>query len=237
MSAAVASPWLMMKFACLLRHRGIADAVALEARRPRSGAPRDRRGGLVNTEPQLHSPIGCDALRFVEQRAHLGFVARRACCSKREPRAEEPLVRRGRHDVAIARPGTRSPARVLLVPCRSMVSTSMTWRQVSPPNAPAFIASAPPNVPGMPAKNSAGPRPHLMHCLRDARAGDARFAEHARSGCARSSRSSVPCVRDDHAAQPAVAHQQVAAEPDPVDRHVRRAARAGTRRARCGRAD
>ncbi len=44
-----------------------------------------------------------------------------------------------------------------------MTSTARTRFQVSPPKAPAFIASAPPTVPGMPAKNSAWPRPQLAH--------------------------------------------------------------------------
>jgi hypothetical protein len=43
------------------------------------------------------------------------------------------------------------------------VSTSITCFQVSPPQAPAFMASAPPSVPGMPARNSAWPSPHLTH--------------------------------------------------------------------------
>ena len=42
MSAARAAPWLMMKLACFSDTDGIADAEALEARRSRSAARRDR---------------------------------------------------------------------------------------------------------------------------------------------------------------------------------------------------
>jgi hypothetical protein len=107
------------------------------------------------------------------------------------------------------------------VPRRSTVSTFTTWRQVSPPKAPAFIASAPPTVPGMPLKNSAGPRSQRAHCL-----ASARTAHPPRQYTSRSPRRSSALERiagrDHHAPHAAVAHQQVAAEAQPQQRHFGR---------------
>ena len=146
--------------------------------------------------------------------------------SKVEARAEEPFVRRAAH-VAIARRCSRSRAARAARRRDRSSRRRATCRQVSPPNAPAFIASAPPSVPGMPAKNSAGPRPHLMHCL-------ASFA-HAHAAAAPDLVVAAPlelvehAVRLDHrAANAAVAHQQVAAEADPHHRRVRLRGCAGT---------
>ncbi len=74
-----------------------------------------------------------------------------------------------------------------------MVCTSCTCGQVSPPNAPAFIASAPPKVPGMPAKNCAGPKPHLTH-WRAIRAQVTPASARTRVSLRRASSSSVPWV-------------------------------------------
>src|SRR5207253_84642 len=74
-----------------------------------------------------------------------------------------------------------------------MVVTASTCPQVSPPKAPAFIASAPPSVPGMPAKNSAGPSPHLMHC-RAMRAQATPASARTVLSPVRARRSSAPCV-------------------------------------------
>ncbi len=74
-----------------------------------------------------------------------------------------------------------------------MVSTSTTRGQVSPPQAPAFIASAPPIVPGMPAKKSAGPSCHLAHCL-PSRAHGTPASARTRSSPTRSSEFRMPCT-------------------------------------------
>src|SRR5205823_3455358 len=89
--------------------------------------------------------------------------------------------------------GYSDAGRVRVTPPRSMVVTASTCRQVSPPKAPAFIASAPPSVPGMPAKNSAGPSPHLMHC-RAMRAQATPASARTVLSPVRSRRSSAPCV-------------------------------------------
>jgi hypothetical protein len=86
--------------------------------------------------------------------------------------------------------------------------------QVSPPNAPAFIARAPPSVPGMPAKNSAGQAP-LDRCFATSRmrSGTAPHlvVVHALELAEHSMRI------DDRAANAAIAHEQVTAEPNPHD--------------------
>ena len=105
------------------------------------------------------------------------------------------------------------------MPRRSSTSTSITWRQVSPPQAPAFIASAPPSVPGMPAKNSAGPRPHFTHCRAIAR----RILRPRRVRVALEALEQAQAPASiSRAAQPAVAHQEVAAEAHPQHRHLGR---------------
>ena len=69
----------------------------------------------------------------------------------------------------------------------------------------------------------------------DARAGDAGLGAH--HGLAQALERIERAVHaDDDAADAAVAHQQVAAEPDPGDRHLARAGCAGTRRGPRGRA-
>src|SRR6267154_5278329 len=74
-----------------------------------------------------------------------------------------------------------------------MVSTSTTCGQVSPPNAPAFIANAPPKVPGIPAKNSAGPRFHLEHCLASLAQGTP-ASHHTSLSLKRCKSLNAPCV-------------------------------------------
>ena len=67
-----------------------------------------------------------------------------------------------------------------------MVSTDPTSSQVSPPKAPAFMQSAPPRVPGIPARNSAPVRPSCAANLA-MRAHEApAWATMARSAMARS---------------------------------------------------
>ena len=75
----------------------------------------------------------------------------------------------------------------------------------------------------MPAKNSAGPRPHLTHCLASRAHGNARLAIDV--GVAHALEPIERTVRRDHdAAQAAVANEHVAAEPDPVNRRAGREA-------------
>ena len=68
--------------------------------------------------------------------------------------------------------------------------------------------------PGMPAKNSAGPKPHFTHCRAMRAHGTPASAWIARG--ARALQRAERAMRRDHrAAHSAVAHQQVAAEADP----------------------
>ena len=202
----------------LLRHRRIADAKALEIPTLRSAGRHDRPGGFVNTEPQLHSPIGCDCLR----RSSSSRIAASLTPGLRSNSMRAAMNHSFRPGHAPGGSRCRSrPARVCaLTPRRSITSTSITWRQVSPSHAPAFIASAPPNVPGMPAKNSAGPRPHFTHCRASRAHGTPACALDAR--CADALDRAQRAVHRHHrAAHAAVAHQEVAAEPDPQQRHGR----------------
>src|SRR5438045_2055242 len=88
-SAALASPWLMMKLACF------SDTEAPPMRKPLRPAASMRRaawspGGLVNTEPQLHSPIGCEARRRSRSsRTSLSCAAGRLSKPQRAVRAHD----------------------------------------------------------------------------------------------------------------------------------------------------
>ena len=71
------------------------------------------------------------------------------------PGTTPPPVPSPRGSRPCSRPGCGSRTS----PRRSMVRTRATCGQVSPPQAPAFMARAPPMVPGMPARNSIPTRP------------------------------------------------------------------------------
>ena len=123
-------------------------------------------GGLVNVEPQLHSPIGCVSLRrAIMSRMPSSVSPGRGSNASTAPRKNSPgtgaTIRRYEYEYSRA---SRRRSR----PRASHTSTARTRGQVSPPNAPAFIVSAPPSVPGMPAKNSAGPscRPMARRAMR-----------------------------------------------------------------------
>ena len=181
--------------------------------------PAKSPGGLRNTEPQLGIPSGCAALRRASS-ALIASIELDSVVLEAERRAEEPFARPGR-----ARCDSRSriprAARSRISPLRSIVVTLSTCVHVSPPNAPAFIASAPPTVPGMPAKNAAGPS-----CQRTQRFASSMQASPAlartRVSSSRSSSRGKLLGRDHGAANAAVAHEQVRPEPEPMHRRRRR---------------
>ena len=89
--------------------------------------------------------------------------SRRYLGSKRNRRRNHSSA--GPVDAAIAdrrtrRPGPRSQSRRAIDRAHRLDALPGLAAEARP----AFIASAPPTVPGMPAKNSDGPRPQRMHC-------------------------------------------------------------------------
>src|SRR5213080_2715067 len=175
-SAALASPWLMMKLACF------SDTEAPPMRKPLRPAASMRRaawspGGLVNTEPQLHSPIGCEARR--RSRSSRTSLS---CAAGVDGRDGEHV----------------------------------------PPGFPAEGAGVHRERASERARDAReefrGPEPPLDALPRDARTGDARLGAHrALAGAVEEIERAVRA--HDHALQAAVAHQEVAPEPDPVDGH------------------
>jgi len=90
-----------------------------------------------------------------------------------------------------------------------MVITSMTWAQVSPPKQPAFIANAPPSVPGIPQRIRPGPTPfHALLAIR-ARQRPPRNTQSLIEAIERSSVPTVLMITFD----PTVTHNQVAGRP------------------------
>ena len=179
-----------MKFACL------SDTLAPPICRPLSPACSMRRpakspGGLRNTEPQLGNPSGCAALRRASS-SLIASIELDSSCSKRNVPPRNHSVAGPAHASDSRSRTRRAAARERRRGDRSS-STLSTCVHVSPPNAPAFIASAPPTVPGMPAKNAAGPELPAHATLGEQHAGEPGARAHApRRRAARARAASCP---------------------------------------------
>ena len=161
MSAAVAVPSFTMKFACFVDTHRAADPRALQPRlldqpaRVIAGRIAEHRAAA-----RLAERLGCVAPgEHRLQRRHRARACPRRSAASRPGTTRRPRPRtRAVGDRELARAAACGRCRR-----RSIVSTLSTRSHVSPPNAPAFIASAPPTVPGMPAKNVAGPSCQRTH--------------------------------------------------------------------------
>ena len=167
--------------------------------------------------------MGCVALRCAS-RSRTCDSLRAGPALEVEPRAQEPFVVRGRSRRGDSSTWYSLAARVCSRPCRSMVSHFDARAATSRRRTRRRSSRARrPSCRGCPRRTRPGPRPHLMHCL--AMRAHGTPASHVDVGFAQALETIERAVRGDHhAVDTAVAHEQVAAEADPVDRHVRRAA-------------
>ena len=138
----------------LVRDHGAAEPPALLARLLDETARRSRRADCGTRSRSSGTPSGCAAVAPREHRLDRVHRAR-SVVLELERRAQSHSAGRSAHaaitDLVLR---ARAPR---ISPPRSIVVTLSTCVHVSPPKAPAFIASAPPTVPGIPAKNAAGP--------------------------------------------------------------------------------
>src|SRR5213082_488307 len=199
----------------LLGYRGAPDAKALEAGRL------DEARGVVSRRVGEHRAAAPLAYRLrgpapLEERAHLALV-RRGTALEAQARLEEPFIRLRRDDLAVADPvlGRGAGAR------RAAAVDGRDGEHV-PPGFPTEGAGVHRKRTSERARDAGeefrGPEPPLDALPGDARTGDARLGAHrALAGAVEEIERAVRA--HDHALQAAVAHQEVAPEPDPVDGH------------------
>src|SRR5581483_8890610 len=158
-SAARAPPTFTMKFACW------GEISAPPARAPFNPTISIRRpakspGGFLKIDPALGSPSGWPRPRF-----RFASAARRSIAS-RSPRASristdvttKPSGRsRRRYAKASSSRASRTSS-----PDRVTPAIASTTCEISPPNAPAFMRSPPPTVPGIPSANSRPAKPRAI---------------------------------------------------------------------------
>src|SRR2546429_1181748 len=199
----------------LLGYRGAPDAKALEAGRL------DEARGVVSRRvgnPGAAAPLA-DRLRGpapLEERAHPA-LGRGGTALEAQARLEEPFIRLRPDDLGVADPvlGRGAGAR------RAAAVDGRDGEHV-PPGFPAEGAGVHRERTSERARDAReefrGPKPPLDALPGDARTGDARLGAHrALAGAVEEIERAVRA--HDHALQAAVAHQQVAPEPDPVDGH------------------
>ena len=197
------------------REAGAADARGPCTRRPPAGGPAESPGGLVKTLPKVRTPWGWVARRWARNSASRAAIASRVAGAQARSRPPPP-PRRGRPTSAGSRaPGRRARrggarrarrSRPSGAPCAS-----------SPAWAPAFIATAPPTVPGMLAPHSRPSRP--CAAARCTARGREAPPPHQRSVAAHRDRRQAADQPQHQAAEALVGDQQVGAAAD--DRHRR----------------
>ena len=149
------------------------------SRRPRSGAPHDRPGGLVNTEPQLHSPMGWVSRALLQQLAH---GRRRRCRACARIRRRAPM----NHSFVgpLAPGGSRSCIRAGV----ARVSRAAPIQHLHVDHMPPGLAAQGAGIHGQRAaqgagdagKEFSGPQAPFHALTRDARTGHAGFGANAR---------------------------------------------------------
>src|SRR5580765_4426423 len=197
------------------RDRGVADAKALQPRRL------DQARGVIARgigEHRAAAPLP-DRLRGLaarEERAHLARMGTGALL-KLQACADEPFLRHRRRHVAVAHLVLVALARV-----RGAAAVDGLDALDVAPGLPAEGTGVHGERPAEGARDTGkelgGPQAPLDALAGDARAGDAGFGAHR--GVVHALEGLKGAVRaDDDAADAPIAHQQVAAQTNPLDRH------------------
>src|SRR5579871_1823673 len=201
----------------LTRDRGVADAVALESR-----GLDETRGVIARGvgEHRAAAPLA-DRLRLLAPREELVHLIAMGAGAALEGKlgADEPLLGCRSGHLAVA------DAVLALVPhpLLAMPVDGLDGEHVLPglaSESAGIHRQSAAKGPGYAGEELRGAQAPLDALARDARAGDAGLGVHA--GVAEALEPiERPVSADDDARESPVAHQQIAAEPDPVDRHIR----------------